>query len=64
MQMAMARHLRLNETDLVAMDELVTSVAPIGPVELGHWLGFRSASATVMVDRLEAAGHLRRGPHQ
>lgn len=64
MQGAMARRLGLGETDLAAMDELVTSRAPLGPVELGHRLGIRSASATVLVDRLEAAGHLRRNPHE
>lgn len=63
MQSAMARRLRLGETDLVAMDELVSSPQALGPVELGHRLGIRSASATVLVDRLEAAGHLRRQPH-
>jgi DNA-binding MarR family transcriptional regulator len=30
------------------------------PVELGHRLGIRSASATALVDRLEQSGHLRR----
>jgi DNA-binding MarR family transcriptional regulator len=32
-------------------------------VELGQRLGMRSASATVLVDRLVAAGHLVRRPH-
>ncbi len=59
----MARHLKMGETDLAAMDELVTSPVPMGPVELGHRLGIRSASATVLVDRLEAVGHLHRQPH-
>ncbi len=35
----------------------------VGPVELGHRLGMRSASATVLVDRLERAGHVARLPH-
>ena len=60
---AMAHHLGLGETDLAAMDELVSSQAPLGPVELGYRLGIRSASSTVLVDRLQAAGHLRREPH-
>jgi DNA-binding MarR family transcriptional regulator len=64
MQSAMARHLGLGETDLAAMDELVTSPTPLGPVELGNRLGIRSASATVLVDRLEAAGHLSRHRHE
>lgn len=63
MQTAMGRRMSLGDTDLEAMDELAASREPLGPVELGHRLGIRSASATVLVDRLEAAGHLRRAPH-
>ena len=63
MHTAMAHHLGLGETDLAAMDQLVSSTTPLGPVELGYRLGIRSASSTVLVDRLEAAGHLRREPH-
>jgi DNA-binding MarR family transcriptional regulator len=63
MQAAMGRRLDLGETDLNAMDELVAAGEPIGPVELGNRLGIRSASATVLVDRLEAAGHLNRERH-
>lgn len=63
MHAAMGRHLALGETDLNAMDELGITDQPIGPVELGNRLGIRSASATVLVDRLEAAGHLHRERH-
>lgn len=35
----------------------------MGVVELGDRLGIRSASATVLVDRLVAAGHLQRSAH-
>lgn len=58
----MGRRLSLGATDLRALDELVAVSEPLGPVELGHRLGIRSASATILVDRLEAAGHLRRTP--
>lgn len=63
MHAAMARRLSLGETDLNAMDELGIADQPIGPVELGNRLGIRSASATMLVDRLEAAGHLHRQRH-
>ncbi len=63
MHAALARRLGVGETDLEAMDHLVSSSAAIGPVELAQWLKIRSASATVLVDRLEAAGHVRREPH-
>jgi DNA-binding MarR family transcriptional regulator len=39
------------------------SGGPLGPVELGARLGLRSASATALVDRLEAMGHVERRPH-
>jgi len=62
MHLAMADRLGLGDTDLTALDELVRSQSPLGPVELGQRLGIRSASATVLVDRLQAAGHLERRP--
>ena len=63
MRAEMGRRLKLSDTELQAMDELVSSDSPLGPVELGHRLGIRSASATTLVDRLEAAGHLHRDKH-
>ncbi len=63
MHLAMARRLGVGETDLAAMDVMVSSPAPLGPVELGHRLGISSASATALVDRLESVGHVRRESH-
>lgn len=62
MQGALARHLGVRVTDVQAVDHVVSSADPLGPVELGNRLGMRSASATVLVDRMVAAGHLERGP--
>lgn len=59
----LARRLGVGVTDVQAVSHLVESGEPLGPVELGNRLGIRSASATVLVDRLEAAGHLRRTDH-
>ncbi len=59
---SLARRLDLSPNDLEAMEYLLDD-GELGPVELGHRLGIRSASATAMVDRLEAAGHLRRRSH-
>ncbi|OZM76343.1 MarR family transcriptional regulator [Pseudonocardia sp. MH-G8] len=59
----LARRLGLPDNDVRAMSLLVDSEDPLGPVELGNRLGMRSASATELVDRLEAAGHVRRAPH-
>ncbi len=63
MQSAMAAGLGLRLTDLQAIDHVVSAPEPIGTVELGERLGLRSASATALVDRLVAAGHLTRRPH-
>ena len=62
MQGALARRLGVRVTDVQAVDHVVSSADPLGPVELGHRLGIRSASATVLVDRMVAAGHLERAP--
>ena len=60
---ALARRLGLDATDAAAIDHLVSSPEPLGPVELGNRLGIRSASATTLVDRLVQAGHVARTPH-
>ena len=60
---ALARRLDMADTDLAALQHLATRPNGIGPVELGDLLGIRSASATVLVDRLEQAGHVLRTAH-
>jgi DNA-binding MarR family transcriptional regulator len=57
-----ARHLNISANELAAIDHLLEDDA-LGPVELGHRLGIRSASATSLVDRLETAGHVVRRSH-
>jgi DNA-binding MarR family transcriptional regulator len=59
----LAQRLGLPDNDVRAMGLLVESEGPLGPVELGNRLGMRSASATELVDRLEAVGHVRRVRH-
>lgn len=61
----LARHLGLSVSDFSALDYVAQSHEsgrPVGPTELAQHLGMTSASATVLVDRLETAGHLRRHP--
>jgi DNA-binding MarR family transcriptional regulator len=60
--LAVAQRLGLGANDLWALEHLAVD-GPLGPAELGHRLGIRSASATTLVDRLEAAGHVERHPH-
>jgi DNA-binding MarR family transcriptional regulator len=55
---AMARRLDLNPSEVDAMEHLMAE--PMGPVELSRRLHMTSASATVLVDRLEEAGHVAR----
>lgn len=59
----LARRLGVGVSDAAALDHLMTSPTGLGAGELAVRLGIRSASATVLVDRLEAAGHVRRAPH-
>ncbi len=59
----LADRLSLNPTDYEAMNHLMSGAGQLGPVELGARLGLSSGSATGLVDRLEAAGHVRRQPH-
>jgi DNA-binding MarR family transcriptional regulator len=53
-----ARRLELNPSEVDAMEHLMGEL--IGPVELSRRLHMTSASATVLVDRLEDAGHVVR----
>jgi DNA-binding MarR family transcriptional regulator len=55
----MARRMGTNATDMSAIGELVQH-GPLGVAELARRLGIRTASATVLVDRLERAGHVER----
>jgi len=59
----LAERLGLPYNDVRALGVLTESEDAIGPVELGNRLGMRSASATELVDRLEAGGHVRRARH-
>lgn len=59
----LAQRVGVGTTDLMALDRLTAGDQPMGVVELGDSLGIRSASATVLVDRLVAAGHLQRQAH-
>lgn len=55
----LAGELGVSLRDLAALHHLVGQ-APRGPAELARELGITTASATVLVDRLERAGCLRR----
>jgi DNA-binding MarR family transcriptional regulator len=58
---AVARRARLSESELVALEHLMSGA--LGPVEVGRRLGVTSAASTGIVDRLESRGHIRRAPH-
>jgi DNA-binding MarR family transcriptional regulator len=59
-EVALARRLTMNLTDLTAMGHLTFAPQPMGPRELSERLGITPAAATDLVDRLERAGHLQR----
>jgi DNA-binding MarR family transcriptional regulator len=58
---ALGRRLDLSAAEVHALEHL--GQEPIGPVELSRRLGMTSAAATVLVHRLENAGHLHRQAH-
>ena len=55
----MAKVMAMNANDMTAIS-LLTDDGPMGAAELADRLGIRSASATVLIDRLERAGHVER----
>lgn len=59
----LAHRLGLRPLDYAAMNHVMTSGQPVGPVELSARLGISTGSGTELVDRLEHAGHLRRERH-
>ncbi|WP_180357586.1 MarR family winged helix-turn-helix transcriptional regulator [Streptomyces sp. NP160] len=57
-----SRQQGLGTTDVTAL-YLLEGHGPLGVAELSERLGIRTASTTVLVDRLAAAGHVHRQPH-
>ena len=60
LRLSLAERLDLNPSEVDAMEHLMGDA--MGPVELSRRLRMTSASATVLVDRLEEAGHVVREP--
>ncbi|WP_253259119.1 MarR family transcriptional regulator [Subtercola boreus] len=58
----LAAHLSINATDLEAMEHLIEA-GPLSPTELAHRLGITTAATTLVIDRLEKAGHAAREAH-
>ena len=59
LQRRQARRMRLNATDMAAL-RLLDVHGEMGPTELGRRLDLRSASVTVLLDRLESDGLVER----
>lgn len=57
-----SRQQGLGTTDVTAL-YLLGNHGPLGVADLSERLGIRTASATALVDRLAAAGHVHRQPH-
>jgi len=62
MRAALARRAAMSETDLDALEHLEAD-GPLTQRELGERLSITSGAVTMLVDRLEAAGWVRRAPH-
>ncbi|GLY06552.1 MULTISPECIES: MarR family transcriptional regulator [Actinoplanes] len=55
----MAVRMRMNATDMSAIGALVQH-GPMGATDLARNLGIRTASVTLLIDRLERDGHVER----
>lgn len=62
LQRCIADKLHLGLNDVAALEHLVRR-SDLGTADVASLLGMSTASATVLVDRLEAAGHVERRPH-
>ncbi|QNE36890.1 MarR family winged helix-turn-helix transcriptional regulator [Leifsonia shinshuensis] len=65
MQRRSEKAMRMNENDISALRYLLRARErgmTVGPRELAEYLGIQSSSITVLLDRLEKAGHIRREP--
>ncbi len=62
LQRHVAHQLHLGLNDVAALEHLVRR-SDLGPADIASLLGITTASATVLVDRLEAAGHVERRQH-
>lgn len=62
LQRHVAHQLGLGLNDVTALENLVRR-SDLGPADLAALLGITTASATVLVDRLENAGHVQRRSH-
>lgn len=57
-RVGIARRMELNHNEVDAMEHVMEQ--PMGPAQLSRRLGITTASSTVLVDRLEGAGHVTR----
>jgi DNA-binding MarR family transcriptional regulator len=62
MRAALARRARISQTDLDALEHL-EAAGSLTQRELGERLSLTSGAVTMLADRLEAAGLVRRRPH-
>lgn len=62
LQRHVAHEMHLGLNDVTALEHLVRR-SDLGPAGLASLLGITTASATVLVDRLEEAGHVERRSH-
>lgn len=62
MEYRMRMHLKTNDTDFQAMQQLM-QLGPLTPSKLAGVLHLTTAAITSVIDRLEKAGHAERIPH-
>ena len=59
---SLAKRLAIDAHGLEAMDNLI-ALGPLTPTELAHRLDISTAAMTLVLNRLEDAGHIRRERH-
>lgn len=56
-----AQHFGLNRTDQRSLD-VISQAGAISPTQLARAVGVSSSAVTTVIDRLESAGYVQRGP--
>ena len=63
LMIAFSRAGGISVPEMLALEHLGSATSGLGPSELARRLQMTTGAVTVLVDRLEASGHVRRTPH-
>jgi DNA-binding MarR family transcriptional regulator len=63
LMVAFSRAVGISVPEMLALEHLSSAPSGLGPSELAQRLQMTTGAITVLVDRLEASGHVQRAPH-